>query len=464
MLKKADAETGTSVLRNRYKQFRVSLLVAIACVGLLPTTVISVLGYVQYLSRSEKKDLQQLEWHLGDSQVKLEHLINKTQREKNTLPAVESLQQLAQRNNLQTEVFIIDNQGVLLTSSFPAGSERIDFLHDISEREENVFSEKKPWGKGFTYYAFTPLANSSWLLVLAKEGPLSKGEWRSFQVNLFFMYLVCFVVSLFVILELVSLLTSRIRESDIKRMALLSEAEHANKLASIGRLATGVAHEINNPLAIIDQKAGLIEDLIKFSEDFSHQDSVNRSVQGIHEGVQRCKVITHRLLSFARKMDTRIEPIDINALLVEVVGFLEKEALSHRISLDFELAEDLPQVESDKGQLEQVFLNIINNAIAAIGFDGVIRLESRKSDAKHVRITVEDNGPGMSSEVLSHIFDPFFTTKDPGKGTGLGLSITYGLIKRLGGEIEVESKLDVGTHFFITLPVHHKVIKGDSHA
>jgi two-component system NtrC family sensor kinase len=243
-------------------------------------------------------------------------------------------------------------------------------------------------------------------------------------------------------------------------MSLLTEAEHSNKLASIGRLSAGVAQENNNTLAVIDQKAGLIEDLVDISDDFPQKDRGSRSILGIHDGVQRCKVITHRLLGFARKMDTLMESVQINDILHEVMGFLEKEALHNQIRIDMELAEDLPMIESDLGQLQQIFLNILNNAIDAIGKDGAITLSSKMLDNEHIEVTVVDDGTGMDPDTLKHIFDPFFTTKETGNGTGLGLSITYGLVKRLGGKIHVASEPSVGTCFTLIFPVQRKVITG----
>ena len=462
LLKKAGEEIGeSSTLRYRYKQFRISLLVAITIVAMLPATAISILGYFQYMVLLEKQELQHLHWHLDDSTAKVKNLIDKTLLESGELPDTTTLKQFIPTINPKTDTFLIDKKGILLSPSQSFGSKGDSFPLPITDQEQNVFMEKKRWRMGSTFYAIAPLAKSSWFLVLVKDGPLGKGEWYKFQLTLLTTFLTCLGIGLFIIFQLVSILTGRIRESDSKRMALLSEAEHSNKLASIGRLAAGIAHEINNPLAVIDQKAGLIEDFLDLSEDFPHKDKMDLSIIGIHEGVQRCKVITHRLLSFARKMDTRVEPIDLNEVLLEVMGFLEKEALHHQIRIDMRLDEDLPKIESDQGQLQQIFLNIINNGIDAVGLDGMISLESRQIDKEHIQVTVRDSGPGIEPEVLKHIFDPFFTTKETGKGTGLGLSITYGLIKRLGGDIQVDSELGVGTSFNVILPLHHKAVTGE---
>ena len=243
------------------------------------------------------------------------------------------------------------------------------------------------------------------------------------------------------------------RSSDKKRQQLYSEAEHSNKLASIGRLAAGVAHEINNPLSIINQKTGLVQDFMEFSGDFEHKEAMAEALAGIQSSINRCKTITHRLLGFARHTDVETEELDVNSLLREVIDFLAREATYNQIRIDFDLDLDVGKIMSDRGPLQQVFLNITNNAIDAIGDHGTIVLSSRKVDQKSILIKIADDGPGMSTEVQERIFEPFFTTKETGKGTGLGLSITYGLVRKLGGDIKVISELGEGTTFKITLPV-----------
>lgn len=459
LLKKVDAEADESItLQNRYKQFRISLLIAITIIAMLPATVISVLGYFQYLERLEKLELHHLSWHLSDSVIKLDALIKNNFQDKGELPNKASLQHLAQGSNPEADAFLIDKKGILVTPSRSFGQVGDFYPFQKDNSIVTTFSEKKPWGLGITFYGISPLDQVPWSLVLVKDGPMGKEEWINFQTNLLFTFLVCFLFGLLIIFQLVAILTSRIRESDSKRMDLLTEAEHSHKLATIGRFAAGVAHEINNPLSVIDQKAGLIEDLVDFSDEFPHKEKINLSIIGIHDGVQRCKIITHRLLGFARKMDALIEPIQLNDLLLEVMSFLEKEALHHQIRMELELSQTLPKIDSDIGQLQQIFLNIINNGLDAVGMDGEIIITSKQIDGEHVQITVTDSGPGIEPEILKHIFDPFFTTKATGKGTGLGLSITYGLVKRLGGEIHVDSGHDKGTSFKVILPLHHQAI------
>ena len=302
-------------------------------------------------------------------------------------------------------------------------------------------------------HAVVELIGTPWKLVLIKEQYLYANTWLRFKIKLVTMFFTCVIVAVLVIFEISTAITKHLRESDKKRQQLYSEAEHTNKLASIGRLAAGVAHEINNPLSIINQKTGLVQDIIDMTDDFEHKTLMVDAHESIQNSVNRCKKITHRLLGFARQTDVQVEEIDINATVKEVVEFLEKEALYNQIEINFDLDQTVSKIISDRGPLQQVFLNITNNAIDAIGSHGKISLSSSQLDQNHVLITIQDNGPGMPAEVLKRIFEPFFTTKETGKGTGLGLSITYGLVKKLGGNIKVTSEVGKGTLFKITLPI-----------
>jgi two-component system NtrC family sensor kinase len=304
--------------------------------------------------------------------------------------------------------------------------------------------------KAVSYIEGTP-----WALVLLKHGYLYGKDWSFFKARLFFIVMISTLLALFVILQITKLFVGRIREADEKRESMMAEIEHTSKLASIGRLAAGIAHEINNPLAIISAKTGLIMDLLEISEDFKYKKKIGSEIHGTSNAVERCKVITHRLLGFARRMDVTLESIGINNLMQEVLSFLDQEALYRGIHVDLELGDSLPVIESDRGQLQQIFLNLVNNAIDAVGKDGKVTIKTKMRDQNSIQIDVMDNGKGIPQNIISHIFEPFFTTKDSAekKGTGLGLFITYGIIKKLGGHISVRSSVGVGTTFTVTLPI-----------
>ena len=230
----------------------------------------------------------------------------------------------------------------------------------------------------------------------------------------------------------------------------------SSKMAALGKMAAGIAHEINNPLQIIGDQAGWMKDLLD-SEEIKKSENLQEfegCIKKIERQVNRSREITHRLLRFGRRMETTQEMVDINHLVSETITFLENEAHFRDIQIQTEYEETLPKVSTDPNQLQQVFLNIIDNAIDAVGQSGFIKVRTQSDPRNPEQLTVQvsDNGPGISKEAISRIFDPFFTTKKPDEGTGLGLSISYGIMEKLGGLIEVESEEGHGTTFYIRIP------------
>jgi len=357
------------------------------------------------------------------------------------------------------DMFIVNRTGQLQTASTVYGAVLSKYDKVTEKKGIAVYNEDN---KNAAFHASSSLKNTPWILVLTEQDYVHKKEWTSFKIRLLLIFLGCSVTVIVIIYQLVTILTERIRASDEKQISLLAEAEHSNKLASIGRLAAGVAHEINNPLAIISQKSGLIEDLLGITPPFEHKEKILKNLLGVQDSIIRCKNITHRLLGFARRMEATIEAIDLNQVVREVITYLENESLHNRIQVTTNLQDRLPSVQSDRGQLQQILLNITNNAIDAIVYDGIIEI-STVGIKDFVQITIKDNGPGMPPKILEHIFEPFFTTKAQGKGTGLGLSITYGLIKKLGGTISVESTVGQGTVFTISIPIIHKNLEDKKH-
>ena len=348
------------------------------------------------------------------------------------------------------DLFIVDDQGVLQTASeqFGRALERYPVADGITFSQLTLAEQENS-----LFHAIGKIKNTPWSLVLIEKRYIHHEDYVTFRDRLIAIVFSCLVISFIVVYSLVMLIANLIKKADEMQLGVLQEAEHTDRLASIGRLAAGVGHEINNPLAIINQKTGLVEDLLSISEDFEYKNTIAESLKVINQSVDRCKAITHRLLGFARRSDIVSEDLQINQIVKEVLGFLENSMLHNRIKVDLQLQEDLPLVASDHLQLQQIFLNIINNAIDAIGKDGVITILTHLV-AGEVRIVIQDNGPGIPDEILPHIFEPFFTTKETGKGTGLGLSITYGLVKKLGGDITVRSHVGQGTAFTITIPTH----------
>jgi two-component system, NtrC family, sensor kinase len=223
------------------------------------------------------------------------------------------------------------------------------------------------------------------------------------------------------------------------------------KLAALGQLAAGVAHEINNPLGTITIYAHL---LLKGLET---EDPRREDVMMIVSEAQRAKEIVQGLLSFARETKLRPGETDVNIVIEDVLGLVANQSLFHNIMVKKSLAPDLPTLLADATQLKQVFLNIVLNAAQAMEGKGRLTI-STALEKETVKIRIQDTGPGVPPENIDKLFSPFFTTKE--KGTGLGLAISYGIIERHGGRIDVETKLGKGATFIISLPV--SVEKGES--
>jgi signal transduction histidine kinase len=226
-------------------------------------------------------------------------------------------------------------------------------------------------------------------------------------------------------------------------------------------LSAGVAHEINNPLAIINEKAGLIKDLFTLKHDYAEDPKLLGLADSIVYSVERCAKITQRLLGFARHVDSKPQLLDIVEVIHEVLGFLGKEAEYRSITLTVDVAPDIPRIESDRGRLQEIFLNLINNSFAAMDDGGRLAITVGQPETDFISATVADTGCGISESDLKRIFEPFFSTKTGKGGTGLGLSITYGLIQELGGSVSVQSDVGKGTEFTLRLPVRRK-LSGES--
>jgi len=305
-------------------------------------------------------------------------------------------------------------------------------------------------------YATSVIKNKKWVLVI-REDP--KDQLTPLLRARFITLSICGTGVLVIILGAVFATRAMMKELiQMERKKAVSEdlAMQSSKMAALGKMAAGIAHEINNPLAVIGEKAGWLKDLLH-EEDLSQSSNFQEfydAVNKIELHVDRAKKVTHRLLGFARRMEPVHEKVDINAILNDTVGFLKNESRYRNIDIQPDFDERLPQTTSDSAQLQQVFLNILNNAIDAIGKEGEILIKTTHM-AKINRLAVEisDNGPGIPKEMLDKIFDPFFTTKEVGKGTGLGLSISYSIIEKLGGRMLVASEEGKGTTFTIYLPI-----------
>ena len=356
------------------------------------------------------------------------------------------------------DAFIINRQNILQTNPRFVGSilEKPvcpcpDFSKTISTRVEETKCENENY-----IFASAAVNTTNWVLVVMESpqeqlSALLRAREKA-EVLLILGVLIIFGGTYMVARSFMGKLVRMAKEK-----ALSDEmCFQSNKMAALGKMAAGLAHEVNNPLAVIGEKAGWVKDLLKKESmpEGPHIREIADSINKIEYHVDRARKVTHRLLGFARRMEPVMEQVDINKLVNETVSFFSNDVLFRNIKIITELDSNLPLVTTDSSQLQQVFLNIINNSVDAVDREGWIKISSTVDRIfNKVEIAFEDNGPGIEQENLSQIFDPFFTTKEPGKGTGLGLSISYQIIEYLGGKIDVESPRGEGTKFTLSLPL-----------
>ncbi|OGR51275.1 MAG: two-component sensor histidine kinase [Desulfobacula sp. RIFOXYB2_FULL_45_6] len=311
---------------------------------------------------------------------------------------------------------------------------------------------------GNTYlYVISTLKNIDWSVVFRQDKRDAFSDLWKTQFLTVIVFIGGCIAIIFVAFTLPRYIVTLISSAETKSEAMNRQVVESGKLASIGELAAGIAHEINNPVAIMVEEAGWMEDLL---EDEALRESENlgefkRALKQINTQGKRCKEITHKLLSFARKTDSTINDVEVNEAVREMVSLTTNMARYNNVTMETKLEEGLPFIRISPAELQQVMLNLINNAIDAMEkTGGVIKIETKKSkiEKNHIAISIEDNGPGIPKDNLERIFDPFFTTKAVGKGTGLGLSICYGLVRKMGGKIDVASQVGIGTKFRIWIP------------
>jgi len=303
------------------------------------------------------------------------------------------------------------------------------------------------------------LSEVDWALIVRQ--PLRVAYARMYQAR--FVLIVATAALVVILFGLtwfsVHRLLKKAETTEKSRQDLQAQLYHASKLVSVGELAAGVAHEINNPLAIISSQCGVIRDL--FDPEYNGGKNISEELAGdvreeltvIEDAVGRASDITQKLLKSARKSEARFAPTNVNKVLDDVVsGFLEHEFQIANIELVRNYEEAMPEISLDPDQIRQVFQNLINNAADAIEDEGKITLTTGVKD-NAVQVEVSDTGKGISREQLGKIFFPFFTTKPTGKGTGLGLGISLSIVEAMGGSIDVQSVPGMGSVFTVNLPI-----------
>ena len=241
-------------------------------------------------------------------------------------------------------------------------------------------------------------------------------------------------------------MTRSLRDRDERLQKAFQRLTVSERMAALGQLAAGVAHEINNPLGGILLYSNLV------LEDLPEDHPARPNLEKIIYQTNRSKAIVQNLLDFARTPAGNMMPLSIADVIMSTLALVKDQSIFLGIEVDTRLTEDLPPVRGDYSRLEEVFLNLFVNAADAMAGKGVLKITTRLNTLNSVRVSVSDTGKGIERSFLQHIFEPFFTTKDAGQGTGLGLSIAYGIIREHNGTIDVESEAGRGTTFVITLP------------
>jgi len=304
-------------------------------------------------------------------------------------------------------------------------------------------------------FILMPLKSGDWTLAYQQDQDDAFSEINHARVIAMVIFIFGCLAIVLVALLISHRVVGQIEKADLEKEMMNEQVIVAGKLASIGELAAGIAHEINNPVAIMVEEAGWMEDLLD-EEDLQKSQNVDefrRSLKQINLQGVRCKEITHKLLSFARKTDPLHHKIQVNDTISEILGICEERSKFENIRIQTELDEGLPLISASPSELQQVFINLVNNAIDAIGTGGGLLEISSRVEGDSVVVDVSDTGHGISKDVMARMFDPFFTTKPVGKGTGLGLSICYGIIKKLGGNLTVDSTVGLGTTFHVYIPI-----------
>ena len=317
-----------------------------------------------------------------------------------------------------------------------------------------VMTRADPMGREFIF-AVSPLKKGDWLLCLQQQANDAFSNLNR-AVQLAWLLFAVIGAAVIVVGYLVSRrMVAHIALADRARAVMSDKVIETGRLASIGELAAGIAHEINNPVAIMVEEAGWIQDLLDEGQCHTPENikEIERAMQQIRTQGGRCKEITHKLLSFARKTDPTEQEINLNELVSEVMGLLSQKIRYANVEIKTDLAAGVPVIKASPSEMQQVFLNLLNNAVDAMGPEGgSISVATAGMTNGQVSITITDTGMGIADANLARIFDPFYTTKPVGQGTGLGLSIVYGIIKKLGGEISVRSRKGEGTTFTIFMP------------
>jgi len=363
------------------------------------------------------------------------------------------------------EAYVLNAQGVFQTRR-RSGGELLE--EDPAKPKElsphqgiRTYLNRDPSGRDL-FYATAWINDNNWILVVRQDEADAFASLRSLTGLVILVSLLGGILIVGLAFYMTNSIIRRLREIEAEKSQLSQQLIVAGRLAEIGEMSAGFAHEINNPLQIIKAEQTLVETImeeLREKGELSQGEEVRELTDSLHQikvQVDRCGSITQALLKFARQREPSVQEFDLAGFLPEVVGMVRKKAEVEGIGLLLETAGDCPPVKADPGQLQQVLVNLLNNAIDAVAQkrpqEGG-RVEVKVGPAgREVEIRVEDNGTGISPENMDKIFTPFFTTKPVGQGTGLGLPVCFGIIDKMGGKIRVSSQEGEGATFTVLLP------------
>ncbi len=350
----------------------------------------------------------------------------------------------------EVKISIVNQEGyyqiVTAHEGTPSGDSSI-----IPPRNQKIGIDKVVLGNNKIEYAYAWLLTADWAVIVewVEQGIPLPVFGTQFGLTAFSFAIILLLLAIIIIR------TKKIVEFQIERETTKAQFEHAAKLASVGELSAGVAHEINNPLAVISTEVGLIKDMMDPELGGSYElDDIVPHLISIDEEVFRCRDITRKLMSFVRKTEIKLMPHSVNVLIDEITdAFWKQEIAVSNIEIEKNYQDNIPEIVTDANQMKQIFLNILTNAFDAITPPGKVTITTSSDHEGHISIAFSDTGKGITPQEMDQIFMPFFTTKEVGKGTGLGLSVSYSIVRSLGGKITVESILGKGSVFTVVLPV-----------
>lgn len=357
-----------------------------------------------------------------------------------------------------TDIFLMNHTGVLQTPSTIYGEIFTSTGLEIPQfsAEVNVVPPKDESDHDFiTGYSYivTNEVTTPFILMVKKKKSDVMGTWLNLGSTFNWIIGISCLVMMMIITLVSTFMVNKLYLADKTKAETMMKMEQSQQLACIGQLSAGIAHEINNPLSLINETAGYLKDLYHYEDEQQNEEEIMEHLDDILKAVSRCGTITSQLLGFVRQFDVQTSMVDVEKLINGILRFHKKETEYKGIRVTTEIEPDTPVIETDRGKLQQVLLNLINNAFQAIEANGRLDITVSGHSSNHITIEIKDTGCGIPEENLKRIHEPFFTTKKEKKGTGLGLSITYGLVKKLQGNIRVESSVGVGTTFTISLPV-----------